>query len=155
MTQSEIIRNDLNKSDWEITKDKCDSTGAHRRHLAANGKHENKRKIYCTNVHLRIIEILITMMYKFSAVTAAVTVLRAYKTHIFLRAKNEQTPLPTRKSTRDRRHHYSTLTDASTSLRRQGEHNRTRSLPGFADPSPYTHYWVSRMKKYRALLAPL
>ena len=73
MTQREIIRNNLNKSDWEITKDKCDSTRAHRRHLAANGKHENKRKIYCTNVHLRIIEILITLMYKLSAVTAAVT----------------------------------------------------------------------------------
>ena len=73
MTQREIIRNNLNKSDWEITKDKCDSTRVHRRHLAANGKHENKRKIYCTNVHLRIIEILITLMYKLSAVTAAVT----------------------------------------------------------------------------------
>ena len=73
MTQSEIIRNDLNKSDWEITQDKCDSTRAHKRHIAANGKHENKRKIYCTNVHLRIIEILITLMYKLSAVTAAVT----------------------------------------------------------------------------------
>ena len=73
MTQCEIIRNDLNKSNWEITKDKCDSTRAHRRHLAANGKHENKRKIYCTNVHLRIIEILFTLMYKLSAVTAAVT----------------------------------------------------------------------------------
>ena len=73
MTQSEIIRNNLNKSDSEITKDKCDSTHAHRRHLAANGKHENKRNIYCTNVHLRIIEILITLMYKLSAVTAAVT----------------------------------------------------------------------------------
>ena len=69
MTHCEIIRNNLNKSDWEITKDKCDSTRAHRRHLAANGKHENKRKIYCTNVHLRIIEILITLMYKLSAVT--------------------------------------------------------------------------------------
>ena len=55
--------NNLNKSDWEITKDKCDSTRAHRRHLAANGKHEMKRKIYCTNVHLRIIEILITSVY--------------------------------------------------------------------------------------------
>ena len=73
MTHCEIIRINLNKSDWEITNDKCDSTRAHRRHLAANGKHENKRKIYCTNVHLRIIEILITMMYKLSAVTAAVT----------------------------------------------------------------------------------
>ena len=73
MTQREIIRNNLNKSDWEITKDKCDSTRAHRRHLAANGKHENKRKIYCTNVHLRIIEILITLMYNLNAVTAAVT----------------------------------------------------------------------------------
>ena len=73
MTQREVIRNNLNKSDKEITKDKCDSTRAHMRHLAANGKHENKRKIYCTNVHLRIIEILITLMYKLSAVTAAVT----------------------------------------------------------------------------------
>ena len=73
MTQREIIRNILKKSDWEITKDKCDSTRAHRRHLAANRKHENKRKIYCTNVHLRIIEILIKLMYKLSAVTAAVT----------------------------------------------------------------------------------
>ena len=50
-------------------KDKCDSTRAHGRHLAANGKPENKRKIYCTNVHLRIIEIPITLMYKLSAVT--------------------------------------------------------------------------------------
>ena len=73
MTQREIIRKNLNKSDWEITKDKCDSTRAHRRHLAANENHENKRKIYCTNVHLRIIEILITLMYNLSAVTAAVT----------------------------------------------------------------------------------
>ena len=72
MTQREIIRNNLNKSDWVITKDKCDSTRAHRRHLAANRKHENKRKIYCTNVHLRMIEIRITLMYKLSAVTAAV-----------------------------------------------------------------------------------
>ena len=76
MTQRENIRNNLNKFDWEITKDKCDSKLAHRPHLAANGKHENKRKIYCTNVHLRIIEILITLMYKLSAVTAAVTGLR-------------------------------------------------------------------------------
>ena len=73
MTQPEFIQNNLNKSDWDITKDKCDSTRAHRRHLAANEKHENKRKIYCTNVHLRIIEILITLMYNLSAVTAAVT----------------------------------------------------------------------------------
>ena len=43
----------------------------------ANGKHENKRKIYCTNVHLRIIEILITLMYNLSAVTAAVTKARS------------------------------------------------------------------------------
>ena len=73
MTQREVIRNNLNESDKEITKDKCDSTRAHRRHLAANGKPENKRKIYCTNVHLRFIEILITLMYKLSAVTAPVT----------------------------------------------------------------------------------
>ena len=63
MTHREIIRNNLNKSDWEITKDKCDSTRAHRRHLAANRKHETERKIYCTNVHLRIIGILITSVY--------------------------------------------------------------------------------------------
>ena len=69
MTHCDIIRNNLNNSDREITKDKCDSARAHRRHLAANEKHENKRKIYCTNVCLRIIEILITLMYKFSAVT--------------------------------------------------------------------------------------
>ena len=69
MTHCEIIRNDLNESDWEITKDKCDSTRAHWRHPAANIKPENKRNIYCTNVHLRIIEILITLMYKLSAVT--------------------------------------------------------------------------------------
>ena len=68
MTHCEIIRNNLKNSDWEITKDKCDSTRAHRRHLGANGKHENKWKIYCTNVDLRIIEILITLMYKLSAV---------------------------------------------------------------------------------------
>ena len=69
MTHCEIIPNNFNKSYWEITKDKCDSTRAHRRHLAANGKPENKRKIYGTNVHLRIIEILITLMYKLSGVT--------------------------------------------------------------------------------------
>ena len=69
MTHCEIIGENLNKSDQEITKDKCDSTHAHRQHLAADGKHENKRNIYCTNVHLRIIEILFTLMYKLSAVT--------------------------------------------------------------------------------------
>ena len=69
MTHCEIIRNNSNKSDWEITKDKCDSTRAHERHLAANGKPENKLKAYCTNVPLRIIEILITLMYQLSAVT--------------------------------------------------------------------------------------
>ena len=69
MTHCEIIRNNLKKSDWQITKDKCNSTRAHRRHLAANRKHENKQKISCTNVHLRIIEILITLLYKLSAPT--------------------------------------------------------------------------------------
>ena len=69
MTHCKFIRNDSNNSDLEITKDKCNSTRAHRRHLAANGKPENKRKLYCTNVHLRVIEILITLMYKLSAVT--------------------------------------------------------------------------------------
>ena len=69
MTHCQIIQNNLNNSNRKVTKDKCDSTRAHRRHLAANGKHEKKRKIYCTNVHLRIIEILFTLMYKLSAVT--------------------------------------------------------------------------------------
>ena len=64
MTHYEIIENNLNKSDYEITKDECHSTCAHGRHLAANGKPENKRNIYCTNVHLKIIDILTTMMYK-------------------------------------------------------------------------------------------
>ena len=63
MTDCEIIGNNLNVSDWEILKDKCDSTRAHGQHLAANGQLENKRKIYRINVHLRIIEILITLMY--------------------------------------------------------------------------------------------
>ena len=62
--------------------------------------------------------------------------LRAYKTPIFLRAKNKLTPLPARKSTRSREHHYTTLTNASTSLRRQGEHNRTQSLPGLLTLTP-------------------
>ena len=69
MTHCEIIRNNLKNSDWEITKDKCDSTRTHGPRLAANGKPENKRNNYCTNVHLRIIEILITLMYELSAVT--------------------------------------------------------------------------------------
>ena len=69
MTHYEIIPNYLNKSDWEITKDKVDSRRAHGRHLAANRKPEKEREIYCTNVHLRIIEILITLMYKLSAAT--------------------------------------------------------------------------------------
>ena len=69
MTHCEIIRNNLHKSDWEITKDKCDSTRPHGRHPAANGKPENKLNRHCTNVHLRFMEILITLMYKLSAVT--------------------------------------------------------------------------------------
>ena len=69
MTHCVIIRNNLNPYDWEITKDKCDSTHAHGRHLTVHGKHENEQKIYCSNVHLRIIEYLITLMYKLSAVT--------------------------------------------------------------------------------------
>ena len=40
-----------------------------------------------------------------------------------LMAKSSCTPLPAWKSARDRRHHYTTLTSASTSLRRQGEHS--------------------------------
>ena len=67
-TLYETLRNNLNKSDWEVTKDKWDSTRAHGRHLAANRNPEKKRKIDCTNVHLRIIEILITLMYELRAV---------------------------------------------------------------------------------------
>ena len=33
-----------------------------------------------------------------------------------LRAKSQSTPVPTWKSTRDRRDHYTTLTNASTSV---------------------------------------
>ena len=69
MTHCEIIRNNLNDSDWANTKDKCDSAHPRGRHVAAKGKHESKRKIYCTNVHLKIIEILITLMYNLGAVT--------------------------------------------------------------------------------------
>ena len=46
------------------------------------------------------------------------SVLRAYKTRIFLKAKSQRTPLPAWKSMRHRRHHYTTLTNASTGLRR-------------------------------------
>ena len=62
--------------------------------------------------------------------------LRAYKTPVFLGAENQHTLLPTRKSTRARRRHYTTLTNASTSLRRQGEHNHTQSLPDFLTLAP-------------------
>ena len=62
--------------------------------------------------------------------------LRAYKMPLFLKAESYYTPLPTRKSTRDRRHHYTTLTNASTSLRRQGEHNRTQSPAGLLTLTP-------------------
>ena len=64
------------------------------------------------------------------------SVLRAYKTPIFLRAKNERTPLPARKSTWSRRHHYTTLTNASTSAQGQGKNNRTQSLPCLLTPTP-------------------
>ena len=43
---------------------------------------KTERKIYCTNVHLRIIEILITLMYNLSAVTAAVKTLTQPSTHV-------------------------------------------------------------------------
>ena len=38
----------------------------------------------------------------------------------------------------NRRHHYTTLTNASPTLPRQGEHNRTQSLPGLLILTP-TH----------------
>ena len=69
ITRNQSHRSYSIKSHAEITKDKCDSTRTHGRHLAANGKPENKRKIHCTNVHLKIIKILITTMYKLTAVT--------------------------------------------------------------------------------------
>ena len=41
-----------------------------------------------------------------------------------------------------RRHHYGTLTNASTSPQRQGKHNRTQSLPGLPTLTPrHTTGW--------------
>ena len=72
----------------------------------------------------------------------------------FSEGQKLHTPLPTGKSTRERKHHYTTLTNASTSLRRQGEHNRTQSQRGLLTLTP-THatgwqrrrnpepYWLS------------
>ena len=45
---------------------------------------------------------------------------------------------PAREEKRNRRHHYTTLTNASTSLQRQDEHNRTQSLLGLLILTP-TH----------------
>ena len=45
------------------------------------------------------------------------------KRPFLLKAKSGRTPMPTWKSTRDRRHHYTTLTNARASFRRQGEHS--------------------------------
>ena len=64
--------------------------------------------------------------------------LRAYKTLILLMAKSQHTALPARKGTRSRRHHYTTLTNASIILGRQGEHNHTQWLPGLLTLTP-TH----------------
>ena len=73
------------------------------------------------------------------------SLLRAYKSSIFPKGKSQHTPLPGRKSTRSKRHHYTSLTNASTSLRRQGEHNRTQSLPGLLTPTPtHTTGWYRR-----------
>ena len=69
ITHDEIIRINLNKSDWEIMKAKGHSSHAYGRHLTVNGEPENKKKIYGTNVHLKIIKILMTMMYQLRAVT--------------------------------------------------------------------------------------
>ena len=67
-THYKIIQKNLNTSYWEIRKDKCVSTRAHGRHLEAHGKSDNKQNIYCTNVYLKIIDILMTIVYKLSAV---------------------------------------------------------------------------------------
>ena len=69
ITRNKSHGNNLNTSDWKITKDKCDSARAHGRHLVANGNPENKRKIYCASVHLKIIQIPISIMQKYSAFT--------------------------------------------------------------------------------------
>ena len=73
----------------------------------------------------------------------------------FSKGQKQRTPLPTWKSTRDRRHHYTTLTNASTSLLRQSEHSAlcTHHLPGLLDT--YTRYWVFMTMKSRALLTLL
>ena len=90
MTHYQVMRNNLKNSDWEITKDKCDSTRAHGRHLAANRKPENKQKISCTNVHLRITEILITLMDKLSAVT----LMRLHEMDLSVGTIMEEVPSP-------------------------------------------------------------
>ena len=57
---------------------------------------------------------------------------------------------------RDRRHHYTTLTNASTGLRRQGEHSSLALTPARpADPNPYTRYSVLLSKFTQALMALL
>ena len=72
----------------------------------------------------------------------------------FSKGQKLTTRLTATKSTGSRRHHYTTLTAASTSLRRQGEHNPTESLPP-TNPNPYTRYLVAMPNRSRALLTLL
>ena len=64
--------------------------------------------------------------------------LRACKRPNFLEPKSYHDLLPVGKSTRSRRHHYTTVTNARTSLRRYVEDNRTRFLPSLLTLTP-TH----------------
>ena len=53
---------------------------------------------------------------------------------------------------RSRRHHYTSLTNDSTSLWMQGEHNRTEPLPGLLPLTP-THATLWRCEKMTQALA--
>ena len=68
--------------------------------------------------------------------------LRAYKTPIFAKGQKLMTPLPTRKSTRDRRHHYSTHPTYSGTIL-VGEHFCNWLKPPLRITTPtLTLYWV-------------
>ena len=68
--------------------------------------------------------------------------LRAYKTHIFAKGQKLTHSLPTRKSTRDRRHHYTTHPTYS-SIILVGEHFCNWLKPPLRTTTPTcTLYWV-------------
>ena len=81
--------------------------------------------------------------------------LRAYKTLIFAKGQNLRTPLPTWKSRRDRRHHYSTHPTYSGTIL-VGEHFCNWLKPPLRTITPTRKlYWVALRMKTRALAAHL